>query len=226
MKYSKDRIIILSRVDYGERDRVLTVLGKNNGKFAIMAKGTRTAKSKLAGSIELLSESDVQYVEGRGRVYTLTGARLYKNYSKITNDIDRTMQTYDFLKILNRIIEEGHGSEYYDMLSKSLYTLDDKRFELDLVKAWFFLQVLQISGHLPSLDKDAKRNKLPESSGYNYDFEAHCFVPQDKGKYSVKDIKLLRLLTKSSGVPSLEGADSAKQIAQLVEQLARIHFEH
>lgn len=222
MNFTKDRVIILSRTDYAERDRILTVLGRNFGKATIIAKGTRSAKSKLAGSIELLSEVDIQYVAGKGKMHTLTGARLHINYAQITADIDRTMLAYDLLKTLSKIIEEGHGSEYYGLLSGSLSSLNEPTTLPDLVKAWFYGQILVISGHLPNFNKDPRGNKLEEAMGYNYDFDAHCFTPNDSGKYSVKDVKLLRLLASSKAVPKLNDETSVKQIAQLVEQLVRL----
>lgn len=222
MNFTRDQVIILGRTDYGERDRILTVLGRNFGKATIIAKGTRSAKSKLAGSIELLSEADIQYVAGKGKMHTLTGARLHKNYSQITSDIDRTMLAYDLLKILNKIIEEGHGSEYYGLLSASLSSLNEVAVSQDLVKAWFYAQILDISGHLPNFSKDPGGNKLEETGGYNYDFDAHCFAPSGNGKYSVKDIKLLRLLATSKTVPRVNDETSASVVAQLVEQLVRM----
>ena len=58
--------IILKRVDYGEADRILTLLTPDHGKLSLMAKGVRKIKSKLAGGIELFSISTITFAEGRG----------------------------------------------------------------------------------------------------------------------------------------------------------------
>ena len=42
-----DQAIVLKRLEYGEADRILTVLTKNNGKLSVIAKGARRPKSKL-----------------------------------------------------------------------------------------------------------------------------------------------------------------------------------
>jgi len=39
----------LSRTDYGEADRILTVLTPDYGKLRLLAKGVRKVKSKLGG---------------------------------------------------------------------------------------------------------------------------------------------------------------------------------
>ena len=57
MKQLVTEVIILARTDYGEADRILTVLSPEYGKLRLLAKGVRRVKSKLAGGIELFSVS-------------------------------------------------------------------------------------------------------------------------------------------------------------------------
>ena len=40
--------LILRSVDYGDYDRILTVLTAENGQISVMAKGARSQKSKLS----------------------------------------------------------------------------------------------------------------------------------------------------------------------------------
>ena len=47
--------IVLSRVNYGEADRIIKLLTPEAGKLSLMARGVRKPKSKLAGGIELFS---------------------------------------------------------------------------------------------------------------------------------------------------------------------------
>lgn len=223
MRHTKDRAIILNRTDFGEKDRVLIILGRDHGKATLIAKSSRSSKSKLAGSIELLSESDINYVRGRGAMFTLSGARLHKTYPHITTDIDRTMLAYEFMKLLNKIIEDGHGQEYFAVLSGSLAALNDSGKALELTKAWFYVRVLHESGHLPNLKSDTAGKVLEQSSGYDYDFDHHCFFVKQGGKYKADDIKLLRVLAGSKQVPDISaGRDSIKRTAFLVEQSVRL----
>jgi DNA repair protein RecO (recombination protein O) len=71
MQQLQTRGIILSRTDFGEADRILTVLTPQQGKLRLMAKGVRKIKSKLAGGIELFSVSDITYIRGKGELGTL-----------------------------------------------------------------------------------------------------------------------------------------------------------
>jgi len=51
--------LVLSRTDFGEADRIITVLTPDHGKLRLMAKGVRRMKSKLAGGIDLFTVSDL-----------------------------------------------------------------------------------------------------------------------------------------------------------------------
>ena len=50
--------IVLRRTNYGESDRILSLLTPE-GKIAVLARGVRKEKSRLAGGIELFSTDDV-----------------------------------------------------------------------------------------------------------------------------------------------------------------------
>src|SRR5688572_14550778 len=110
--------IILGRTDYGEADRIITLLTPDHGKLRLLAKGVRRVKSKLAGGIELFSISSITFVKGRGDIGTLISTRLNKHYRQIVTDLDRTMVGYDLIKQLNKITEDEPEPEYFDLLKQ------------------------------------------------------------------------------------------------------------
>src|SRR5688572_15436140 len=139
--------IILSRIDYGEADRILTLLTPEQGKLRLMAKGVRRVKSKLAGGIELFSVSSITFVKGRGEIGTLISTRLAKHYAAIVKDLDRTMLGYDLIKQLNKVTEDHPEPEYFELLRHVFAALDDPAISLELVRFWFAAQLLRIEGH-------------------------------------------------------------------------------
>jgi len=50
-RYTTDAIV-LSRFDYGEADRILTLITPGGGKIKAIAKGVRRQKSRIGGSLE------------------------------------------------------------------------------------------------------------------------------------------------------------------------------
>jgi len=185
--------IILSRTDYGEADRILTLLTPDHGKLRLMAKGVRRVKSKLAGGIELFSVSTITYVKGRGEVGTLVSTRLVKHYGHIVEDLDRTMLGYELIKQLNKATEDHPEPDYFNLLHRAFEALDDFSIPLDLVHFWFIAQLLRLNGHTPNLQTDVDGHKLQAGALYEFDFEAMCFRQHPSGHFGATQVKFLRL---------------------------------
>lgn len=225
MKHHRDRILVLGRIDYGEKDRVLTVLGQDLGKISIMAKSTRSSKSRLAGSIELFCEIDADLVAGRGEIFTLAGARIHQNYTNISSDLDKTMLAYDILNHVNKTVYGPAAREYYFLLAASLQSLNGKEGDPLLVKGWFLTQLLALSGHLPNLNTDAAGQPLKLASRYDYDYDKQSFLASPGGKYHPEDIKLIRLYCDRSRPLKVNAPEKyLKSSTQLVEDLVRLQL--
>lgn len=184
--------LILSRTNFGEADRILTVLTPDHGKLRLMAKGVRRARAKLAGSVELFSVSDLTYIRGRGDIGTLVSARLKSHYKNIIKDINRVNAGYEMLKLIDKNTEDEIETGYFDLLSGSLAALDDLELSLPLVELYFKANLLKIAGHSPNLETDASGQPLSADKTYAYDPSNASFV--GKGEYSADHIKFLRLI--------------------------------
>lgn len=213
MKPQHTRGIILSRTDFGEADRILTVLTSDSGKLRLMAKGVRKIKSKLAGGIELFSTSELTYIKGRGEIGTLMSARLIKYYSHIVQDIDRVQLGYELIKMLNRATEDAPEPEYFDLLEESFVALDNKEISTDLIKLWFQAQLLRFSGHSPNLKTDTDGAKLEAYQKYTFDFDAMSFASHPSAKLTADHIKFLRLIFSGNSPQTLSQVQTADQLA-------------
>jgi len=185
--------IILSRIDYGEADRILTLLTPDHGKLRLMAKGVRRVKSKLAGGIELFSVSNITFIQGRGDVGTLVSTRLIKHYGTIVKDLERTMLGYDLIKILNKATEDEPEATYFELLQQAFEALDDADIPLPIIRLWFAMQLLRLSGHTPNLQTDTTGQKLVADQTYNFSFDDMAFASSPQGRFTANHIKFLRL---------------------------------
>lgn len=228
MNRLQTRGIVLSRTDYGEADRIITVLTPDHGKLRLMAKGVRKPKSKLAGGIELFSVSDLTFIRGRGEVGTLISSRLSKHYGSIVEHIERVQLGYDLIKTLNKATEDEPEPEYFELLERTLQALDDATINAGLIRAWFSAQLLQLAGHAPNLQTTVQDEKLAEGQTYNFDFDAMAFAPQPKGRFQTDDIKFLRLLFGGNRLPALariSGSDAlVETIHPLVQTILQTHI--
>jgi len=213
--------IILSRTDYGEADRILTLLTPDHGKLRLMAKGVRRVKSKLAGGIELFSVSTITFVKGRGDISTLVSARLVKHYSHIVEDLDRTMLGYELIKQLNKATEDHPEPAYFALLQEAFEALDNSSIPSELVQFWFAAQLLRLGGHTPNLHIDAAGHKLEADKQYSFDFDSMAFVVSPQGRFKAGHIKLLRLAFASYGTEHLSKIAHVQPLASECASLLR-----
>ena len=186
--------IVLARTNYGEADRIVTVLTPDYGKLRLMAKGVRKVKSKLAGGIELFSVSHITFIKGRGDIGTLVSARLDRHYGNIVSDIARVQLGYDLIKLINKTIEDEAEKEYFELLEQAFQALDDPANSDELVRMWFMAQLLRHGGHMPNLQTDSFGEKLNPHEAYEFDYDAMAFVQHDQGQLTADHIKFMRLI--------------------------------
>jgi DNA repair protein RecO len=211
--------IVLTRTNYGEADRILTLLTPDYGKLRLMAKGVRKSKSKLAGGIELFSISDITFIRGRGEVGTLVSSRLKAHYSDIVKDIDRTMLAYELIKQLNRATEDECEPEYFDLMELALAALDDLDISSDLVQLWFSAQLLKRGGHTPDLQTDKAGSKLDADKNYTFSFDDMAFSEGPASRFTAQHIKLLRLLFSSHTVQAINKVQGVTELLKDITPL-------
>lgn len=195
--------IILSRTDYGEADRILTVLTPEHGKLRVLAKGVRKVKSKLAGGIELFSVSTITYIPGRGDIGTLVSTRLVTHYGAIVHDLERTMLGYELIKQLNKATEDETEAAYFELLLRSFAALDDAVVPLPIIRLWFGVRLLKLDGHLPNIQTDTDGRPLEVSARYAFDLERMAMAKDSThGRLTANHIKFLRL-TAAGATPNV-----------------------
>jgi len=193
MKQLVTEAIILSRTDYGEADRIISLLTPQQGKVRLIAKGVRRSKSKLAGGIELFSVSHITYIQGRGNLSTLISSRLLHHYGDIVKDIQRTMLGYELIKRLDKSTEDEPEEDYYELLKATFAALEDPTIDLQLVRLWFMMQLLRISGHTPNLQTDIAGVTLLPAAHYTFSFDDVAFAATGNGPFTANHIKFMRL---------------------------------
>jgi DNA repair protein RecO len=185
--------IILRRTDFGEADRILTLLTPDHGKLRLMAKGVRRPKSKLAGGIELFSVSKISFIRGRGEIGTLISAQLNTHYGTIVKDINRTMLGYDLIKQLDKTTEDETDADYFELLQQAFVALDTPNIAVELIRMWFGVQLLRLGGHMPNLLTDMSGNKLQPNERYIFVYDDMTMAERPDGPFTADHIKFLRL---------------------------------
>jgi DNA repair protein RecO len=192
MKQLTSPAIILRRTNYGEADRIITFLTPA-GKVKAMVKGVRRSKSKLAGGVELFSESTITFLQTQGNLQRIISTRLETHWDGIVGDLQRMMFGYEAMKLIDGIIEDDAEETYYSLLKSTLQALNDNEIPLSAIEVWFYIRTLRLTGHEPNLKTDSKGVPLSKGSLYTFSPDDMCFQPHPSGGFRAEHIALLRL---------------------------------
>jgi DNA repair protein RecO (recombination protein O) len=138
----KDVVVVVKSVNYSEADKVLTVFGKELGKFALFAKGIRKINSKNRGNMQTLCISEISFYEGKGLPVLTESSLVYApNTDVLKNRVENLKRV---LVMLNRILAEYDPNEkVFDMLrsvlEKDFSTEATNRFRVIFLKEMGFL---------------------------------------------------------------------------------------
>lgn len=197
MSVDRTRAIVLRRTNYGEADRILTLLTPL-GQRSALAKGVRREKSKLAGGIELFAISDVVVTTSKGGLGILTSARLVHFYHHIIEDYDRLQFGYETINLVTKASEQIDDSGWYEVLSEVYMGLDNATVSLQLTQTWFYLHYAELTGYAFSLERDVAGQPLDPEKTYMYDVHEKGLRLAEQGDINANHIKLLRLIATRS----------------------------
>lgn len=195
MKIHTTTGIILRRLDYGEADKIITLLTPDLGQVSAIAKGIRRPKSKLAGGLELFSESNISLIQTKGELQLIRSARLIQHYRGIIVEYDRVEFGYLGIELVYKASKEMSEAELYILLLQLFKELDDAKTPLKIIQIWFWLQFLAILGQQPNLTHAADGRPLDKDGLYILDPDLGGLVLRPNGAIDSATIKSWRLLT-------------------------------
>ena len=80
--------LVIREADYGENDKLLTLLTAERGRLTVCVKGGKSLKNKNLASSQLLCYSEFTVKERKG-FYTLSEAALIEQFFGLRGDLDR-----------------------------------------------------------------------------------------------------------------------------------------
>lgn len=149
MERFTDEALVLSCVDYGEADRLVTLLTKGHGRLTAFAAGARKSKRRFAGALEAGTWLRAQLVERRGDTLRLDGVDVLRSFHKLRDDLSRIARALYCLELCRELTRDQEPHEaLFDALKDYLALLDDKQAgPTSLLK--FELDALQHTGFMP-----------------------------------------------------------------------------
>ncbi len=152
--------LILKRRNFGEADRVLTVLTDRYGKISVIAKGVRKITSRRAGNIELLNRVKLHLFKAKN--YNLSEAESLETFNKLKENLTLSTTAFHIIELIDRLTPEGQKNpQLYNLLVAVLQVIENnprqiyvRAFEVKLLAMlgfWSVDAVKDISGELKEL---------------------------------------------------------------------------
>jgi len=145
----REEAVVLRKLDYGEADRIYTLLTKDHGKIGAIARGVRKTSSKLASALEVYSQVDIQLAHGRNLDVIAQVVR--KQTPRIEADLERTSRAALIAELAERMTEDRHPIE--DLYELTCWALDELALDPEprRAAAFFLSAALDLMGYAPQL---------------------------------------------------------------------------
>jgi DNA repair protein RecO len=163
--------IILKRTNFGEADRVLTVLSDRYGKITVIARGVRKITSRRAGNVELLNRVKLHLFKGKG--YTLTEAESIDTFEALKQNLTLSTIAFHIIEMVDRLTSENQKNTaiYYLTLQTLVVLTENPRqifiraFEVKILTLsgfWSISQAHDINLEIKNLLLDLEQKDFPE----------------------------------------------------------------
>jgi len=158
--------IVLRRVDYGEADRILTLLTREHGKLSAIAKGARKSKTRGA-ALDLFTRAQMMLAKGHN-LDVVAQVQRRGDVRHVAGDVQRTAHACLVAEVVDKVLEDRHPvDDLFDLVVVTLERFNDLARLPRVDGAWFLMRVLDLLGYQPQLiDCPACGRALPEHPGW------------------------------------------------------------
>ncbi|MBC8133210.1 MAG: DNA repair protein RecO [Deltaproteobacteria bacterium] len=170
--------ILLRSIDYGESDRVITMLGRSTGCLGAIARGARKSQRRFGGGLGLCSVGDAALRErGGSELLTLERFDVTSSFPSFGTDVARMGHAAYVAELLAKLCAPRQAEpEIFDLGHSFLQHLDAEGGDLTRLRI-FELALLGRLGFAPALEECAVCGRSDLSTGTTIDVR---FIP-DRG---------------------------------------------
>ena len=146
------KALVLKTADYGEYDKMLTLLCEGMGKISVAAKGAKSYKDGRGAATQCFSYGEYVLLEKSGR-YTYASANPQHAFLGLANDMDKLSCASEIIKFADKICPPGEPcDEMLRLTLNCLYALANLGKSVDAVKTVFYLKSVIMLGIEPEFN--------------------------------------------------------------------------
>lgn len=142
--------VVIRRRDFGEADRLVTLMTDNFGKIRALAKGSRRTKSRLGGHLEPYARTNVLIARGRN-LDIITQAQVFDPMSHLRTTERSILYASHWAELADQLMVEAQENRFaYGALVRALTSLEHERAP-DVASRICEWELLSAAGFQPEL---------------------------------------------------------------------------
>ncbi len=157
--------LVLRARDYGESDRILTLLSPELGKISAIAKGVRKQKSSLRGPTQLFCHSRFELAVGKS-MYIARQAETLEAFRPLRESLELIAYASYLAELIDAVTPEGRVAPEMYILLLSGFVLLSLGEDAELSARWLEAQLLKLLGVRPQLDACVECGQKPQGIGF------------------------------------------------------------
>ncbi len=147
----KTRGLVSKTVNFGEGDKILTILTEEYGKIQAMARGARRTRSKLVAGTQLFCYCDFILFKGRSWHY-INQAEIINSFHKIRNELTTLSCCTYLVELANEIVQPNQRpGRLLQILLEALSLFAAKEVSPEILLRATELKILAYAGYKPQL---------------------------------------------------------------------------
>jgi DNA repair protein RecO (recombination protein O) len=191
--------IIIRTQDYGESNKIITVLTQGYGKISLMARGARKMKSRLSSVVQLFTYGQFLFFKGSAKsMGNLSQGEVIHSFRDLRQDLTKTAYAAYCAEWMDKVLthDEPGGYAFQLLLQTFEYLAEDKN--ASVLARLFEMKMLTLAGYKPQVDACVRCGRQEGHFGFSVPEGGflcdHCLV-YDRGRLEVSPgtLKLLRL---------------------------------
>lgn len=152
MAYVKVNGIIIAENNFGDYDKMITMLTPNYGKISCVAKRARRTKSALLAGTQLFCFGEYVMYKGKGK-YHINSCEIIEIFYNLRTDLDKLKYAIHINQIIKDVCVENENSfRILQLYLNTLYMISETKENLDFILSVFKLRLLCLLGFEPQIN--------------------------------------------------------------------------
>jgi DNA repair protein RecO (recombination protein O) len=143
--------IVIRTTNYGETNKIITLLTREFGKVGVMARGAKKPKSRLTAVTQLFTYGQFLIQKGKG-LGTLQQGEVVSTMRHIREDIILTAYAAYSVELTDKLTEEGAQNPFLFELLYQVLNFMNEGIDPEILTHIFEMKMLDVAGIHPQLN--------------------------------------------------------------------------